>query len=223
MNIVSAEDIKHGNNTYLIYGAPGMGKTTTTKFIPGKKLVIDVDRTSHVLKGEKDIDIVKLSNTETWEDWQKLVLDLTTNYKGKYDAIIIDNVSELERCILANLGRIGKNGGVPAQGDYQKMQFRIVDSIRYLKNMDCNLVILAWEMTEKWEENGQAWNRAYPQVNAKIINNLCGLCDVVARLSINSKGERGLYLTPTPSVYAKNQLDSRQGCGQHELFATVSE
>ncbi|WP_040596755.1 AAA family ATPase, partial [Parvimonas micra] len=61
MQIVHADEIQKTQNTYLIYGPPGMGKTTSIKFFPGKTLVLDVDRTSKVLKGEKNIDITYVS------------------------------------------------------------------------------------------------------------------------------------------------------------------
>jgi len=38
-------------------------------------------------------------------------------------------------------------------------------------------------------------------------------------LTISPKsGERGFQLMPTDSVFAKNQLDSRKGCLQADLF-----
>ena len=48
MKIVKATDIKTDKGTYLIYGAPGKGKTTSVKFFPGKTLVLDIDRTSRL-------------------------------------------------------------------------------------------------------------------------------------------------------------------------------
>ena len=37
-------------------------------------------------------------------------------------------------------------------------------------------------------------------------------------MAINSEGERGFILTATNSTFAKNQLDNRKGCLQHELI-----
>lgn len=119
IEIKRAKDIKTAKGTYLIYGPPGMGKTTSLKFLPGKTLVLDVDRTSKVLRGSDNIDIIEVDNIDTWDFWEKLIVELCQNYKGKYDNICVDNVSELERCILSDLGSKGKNKGVPTQGDYQ--------------------------------------------------------------------------------------------------------
>lgn len=219
LNITNAADIKTTKGTYLIYGPPGMGKTTALKYLPGKTLVLDVDRTSKVLKGCKNIDIVQVDNINTWDFWEKLIIELYENYRGKYDNIAVDNVSELERCILSDLGSQGKNKGVPSQGDYQYMQFRLVNSLRYMKNLDMNIIWTAWEITDSFQDaNGQYYNRAFPQINHKIMNNVLGLCDVVGKLAINSEGQRGFILTASNSTYAKNQLDDRKGCLQHELI-----
>ena len=91
------------------------------------------------------------------------------------------------------------------------MQFYIVDSIRFLKELGKNIVLTAWETSDVWiSEDGTQFNRAYPLVSGKILNNVMGLCDVVARLVYNEKTEkRGFYLQPTPSVFAKNQIDAQ--------------
>lgn len=224
MDIKPATEIVSTKGTYLIYGAPGMGKTSLVKFLPGHTLVLDVDRTTRVLKGQSDVDIVQIDNIHTWKDWEETVLDLTKNYVGFYDNIVVDNISELERCLLSDLGSQGKNKGVPAQGDYQYMQFRMVNSLRHLKTVNANIILTAWETTDLYtDSSGQQWNRSYPQLNGKILNNICGLCDVVGKMAINSEGNRGIVLTAGNSVYAKNQLDDRKGCLQSELILDATE
>lgn len=219
MKIVSAKEIARGPMTALLYGAPGMGKTTTIKFLPGKTLVFDVDRTTRVLQGCENIDICYVDNRNTWDEWKALLSDVVEHYKGKYDNIVVDNISELERCILSDLGSKGKNNGVPAQADYQYMQFKLVSSLRYLKSMGCNVIWTAWETTDLYTTpEGQTFNRAYPQINGKIMNNICGLCDIVGRIRINGEGKRGYTFTATNGVYAKNQYDARPGCLQEELL-----
>lgn len=219
LEITNAEDIKAPRGTYLIYGPPGMGKTSSVKYFAGKTLVLDVDRTTQVLRGCKNIDILEIDNIKAWDDWQKTIIDLHKNYKGKYDNIVVDNISELERCLLSDLGSKGKNQGVPSQGNYQQMQFRLANSLRYMKEMDCNIIWTAWEDTDQYTSSeGQQFNRSYPQLNRKILNNILGLCSVVAKLTINTEGKRGFVMSATNSIYAKNQIDDRKGCLQSELI-----
>lgn len=219
MILTNAKDISRGNMTALLYGQPGMGKTTTIKYLPGKTLVFDVDRTTRVLSGCANIDICYVDNRETWSNWRELLTEVVEKYNGKYDNYVVDNISELERCILSDLGRKGKNNGVPAQADYQYMQFQMVNSLRYMKNLGGNLIWTAWETTDLFTTpEGQTFNRAYPQINSKILNNVCGLCDVVGRIIINAEGKRGYTFSATNGVYAKNQYDDRKGCLQEELI-----
>lgn len=220
LNIKKAEDIKDSKGTYLVYGNPGMGKTSLVKFLPGKSLLLDVDRTSRVLHGEKDIDIVEVDNINTWKGFGDITASLNKMDLSKYDNLILDNISELERCMLANLGRDGKNNRVPGIQHYQQVQFFLMDSIRFLKSLGLNVFILAWETTDLWTtESGQQFNRAYPQISRKILNNLMGLCDVVGRIVYEPKTEkRGIFLQPTEQIFAKNQLDDRKGCLQEDLI-----
>lgn len=220
LQITNGADLKNDIATYLIYGAPGMGKTSTVKFFPGKSLVLDVDRTTRVLKGEKNIDISYVDNQDTWKEWGQLVKTLASMDLSQYDNVVLDNISELERCMLANLGREGKNNRVPGIQNYQQVQFFLIDSVRFLKTLGKNIVITAWETTDLWTtEDGQQFNRSYPQISPKIMTNFMGLCDVVGRLVYNAKTEnRGFYLQPTNSVFAKNQIDNRKFCLQEELM-----
>ena len=87
--------------------------------------------------------IQQIDNINTFEDWTNVLRELGEMKKsGQLDAaniktIAVDNISELERCILSDLGAKGKNKGVPAMADYQYMQFKLVNSLRYMKQLGC--------------------------------------------------------------------------------------
>lgn len=228
LKIISAKDITEPVHTYLIYANPGMGKTTALKFIPGKKLVIDVDKSSSVLEGEDNIGIVEVDTYDVWDDWMKTVKTLLTEPESHkdYDVIVIDNISELFRSTLTNLGRMGKNNRVPSQADYQRVDFTILDSLRALQNLNKTLVFTAWETTDNYQhESGQSFTRSMPDIRPKILNNFLGLCDVVGRLVITEDAEgnekRGFILQPNNSTYAKNRLSDAKGCKVEALFKST--
>lgn len=228
LEIKHATDLDYGSSTYLIYGQQGSGKTTSISYIPGKTLVIDIDHSSKVLKGKKNIDVVSVDSSSMWEEWIKTISELITNdsYAKTYDTIAVDNVSELFRACLENLGAKGKNDGVPSMADYQKVDYIILRSIRGLNQLPVRKVFTAWEKTDLWTaESGQQFNRRYPDLRQTISDNFMGLCDVIAYLTSSTDDagniKRGFILQPSNSITAKNRLDDRAGCLVDELVKDV--
>lgn len=221
-NITSAKDIQTDKATYLIYAKPGTGKTHTLNFLPGRTLYINVDKSERPLKGNEDVDILEFNTHEAWKEWGELMKWLADNKEilNQYDTIAIDNISELFRSMLANLGRNGKNERVPEMSHYQRVDFFTIDSLRFLQSLKKRLVFLAWETNyENYTPAGQQITQAVPDIRKTIRDNVAGLCQVVARLVFNEKsGKRGFILMPSNNVFAKNQLDNREHCLQEDLF-----
>ena len=220
--------------TALLYCAPGVGKSTALGIIgeksKGKTLVLDVDRTfvptmakDEVVHDFSKFEVLQVDNINTWTDWTKKLTDLkAAKEAGKlteYENICVDNISELERCILSDLGRQGKNKGVPAQADYQYMQFKLMDSLRFMKSLGLNVIWTAWETTEDYVTlDGTCYTRSYPKISKKIVDNVCGLCEIVGKIIVNKDGERGVVMEATQNIYAKNQIDTRKICNVKEFI-----
>ena len=220
--------------TALLYCAPGVGKSTALGLIgeksKGKTLVLDVDRTfvptmakDEVVHDFSKFEVLQVDNINTWTDWTKKLTDLkAAKEAGKlteYENICVDNISELERCILSDLGRQGKNKGVPAQADYQYMQFKVMDSLRFMKSLGLNVIWTAWETTEDYVTlDGTCYTRSYPKISKKIVDNVCGLCEIVGKIIVNKDGERGVVMEATQNIYAKNQIDTRKICNVKEFI-----
>ncbi|MFB3231462.1 AAA family ATPase [Staphylococcus pseudintermedius] len=226
-NISSAKDITTDKSTYLIYGKPGSGKTHTLNFLPGKTLYVNVDKSERPLKGNDNIDILNFNSHEAWSEWGDLMKWFADNKQvlNNYDTIVIDNLSELFRSMLSNLGRAGKNNRVPEMSHYQRVDFFTIDSLRFLQSLGKRLVFLAWETNyDFYTPAGQQITQSVPDIRKTIRDNVAGLCQVVARLIVNKEsGKRGFILMPTNNVFAKNQLDDREHCLQDELFNVGEE
>ncbi|MCE5728880.1 AAA family ATPase [Staphylococcus pseudintermedius] len=221
-NITSAKDITIDKSTYLIYGKPGSGKTHTLNYLPGKTLYVNVDKSERPLQGNENIDILNFNSHEAWSEWGDLMKWFAENKQtlNNYDTIVIDNLSELFRSMLANLGRSGKNNRVPEMAHYQRVDFFTIDSLRFLQSLGKRLVFLAWETNyDFYTPAGQQITQSVPDIRKTIRDNVAGLCQVVARLIVNKEsGKRGFILMPTNNVFAKNQLDNREHCLQEDLF-----
>ena len=223
--------------TALLYCKPGVGKSTAIGVIAeqsdGNTLVLDVDRTiqrtlakGEVVKDTSKIFVQEVDNINTFESWSNLLKEITPEWlaQNNIKTIAVDNISELERCILSDLGAKGKNKGVPAMADYQYMQFKLVNSLRYMKSWGVNVIWTAWETAEAFTHpDGTQYTRLMPKISSKIVDNICGLCDVVGWISVNKDGEHGILLEATQNIYAKNQIDMRKGCKVNEFVIKKGE
>jgi len=232
MKRITANDLPF---TALLYCKPGVGKSTAIGVIAeksaGNTLVLDVDRTimRTLAKGEivKDTSRVFVEQIEnrgrndaagikgTFVAWTDTLHEITPDFikANNITTVAVDNISELERCILADLGAQGKNKGVPAMADYQYMQFNLVNSLRHMKSWGINVVWTAWESVEQFTHPaGSQYSRLMPKISTKIVDNICGLCDVVGWIGVNKDGEHMVLMEATQNIYAKNQVDNRKAC-----------
>lgn len=237
MNVIKLDEAEvKAPITALLYCPPGVGKSTAIGLISesseGNTLVLDVDRTitrtlkkKEVVKDTSKLLVVPVENRArnikqeclgTFGSWKMLLSEeLTPDFlkENNIQNVAVDNISELERCILSDLGSQGNNKGVPAMSDYQYMQFQLVNSLRYMKGLGVNIILTAWETPEEFTHpDGTRYTRLYPKISAKIVDNICGLCDVVGKILINKEGRHGILLEATQNIYAKNQVDSRKAC-----------
>lgn len=223
--------------TALLYCKPGVGKSTAIGLIAeaseGNTLVLDVDRTitrtlakGEVVKDTSKVFVNPIDNVNTFDAWTNTLKEITPEWLAEHNikTVAVDNISELERCILSDLGAKGKNKGVPAMADYQYMQFKLVNSLRYMKSWGVNVIWTAWEDVVAFTHpDGTQYSRIMPKISTKIVDNICGLCDVVGWIGINKDGEHGILLSATQNIYAKNQIDSRQGCKVEEFIIKKEE
>ena len=215
MQILKAKDIKADKQTLFVYAPPGFGKTTLLGGLPGSTLIVDVDQGTSVLHGNANVDIVRLA--PSLSDLPELIAMLEK--KNDYQNVCIDSLSELERAMLTAYGREGKNDGAPEMGHYLKVQYKLADYCRRFRALSGNTVFTAWEeLREFVAPSGEKYTQARPLLGAKIVDLICGLCDVVGRVVISQKdGERYIQLEGSSTVVAKDRLQKRRFCKFEEL------
>lgn len=215
MNIINAKDIQHPHLTVLIYGTPGMGKTTLLGNLKGRTLIVDVDKGTSVLTGCENVDVLRLN--EDFREVPELVKQLKASCP--YNNVCLDSLSELERAILARLANTNSTG-IPTLQDYGKVNSSLMNICRQLREINANIFFTAWEQyTEVIAPSGEKYSRIEPMIRDKNMNNVVGLCDIVGRLYVDRESEeRRVWLDARPNVIAKDRVYKRRMCGFEDVI-----
>lgn len=205
--------------TAIIYGAPGSGKTINTTRIPGKTLLLSSDNSATVLKNfeRPDLTIKEVKNFKEFIDG----FEAATASK-QYDNIIVDCLTDL---IDAYIVEIRENG---FSGDIRQHYLAIYTKVKFLvrKAAFCktNCIFNCWEDSEMGElTTGEMARCVSPMLPAKIKQQVCGLCNIVGRVSsaMDKQGNRQWYFSTEAgreTVMAKDQLFLRKSCLPEQLF-----
>ena len=205
-----------------LYGQPGSGKTVNSTRLPGKTLLISSDNSALVLKNfDRPNLTVKPANG--FKAFVEAFEEATKN--KQYDNIVVDCLTDL---IDAYIVEIRENG---FSGDIRQYYLAVYTKVKYLVRKaafcDTNVVFNCWEDTETVTlPSGEVANRVSPMLPAKIKQNVCGLCSVVALVTSAVKdGEKKWYYVTegSPTCMAKDQLYMRKNCLPENVFTAPEE
>ena len=210
----------------LIYGQIGSGKTVNATTVPGKKLLIATDNSHVVLRNFKR-DSLEILPMEDYLDEKGNPVFIETLNKavdsGKYDCIIVDNISEVfDKAIL----------DYDASGQYKDMRKAYLIVYNALKRIarkaafaKCHILFTAWEDSVEipLDDKGNRGMRFQPKLPMKILDNFCGLMNIVARVqtTTDKKGDTHWYylMKGSQQRYGKDQVYCRDTCLPEEIFS----
>ena len=212
-----------GKNTskkyrWLIYGIPGVGKTTLSSFLKGKTYLLSLDDSFHRIKywqGKNDIWVI---------DPEKLIEDLEdfvrTFKPADYDNLVVDNLSNLQKLWFIEKARETRNGLDNKMQHYGEFTNWVIRFLSKLFSYDLNILLTAWEKQIKvTDPSGQEFEQYAPDLRESARDFAMGNADVVGRMIQKPKtGERGIILQGSIDTYAKNRLSNDKGCAVEDFF-----
>lgn len=201
-----------------LYGQPGSGKTVNATRLPGKSLLISSDNSAIVLKHfeRPNLTIKEAKNFKEFVDYFE---EATTS--KQYDNIIVDCLTDLIDAYIVEIRESGFTGDI--RQHYLAIYTKVKFLVRKAAFCETNVVFNCWEDAESVTlPTGEAAIRVSPMLPAKIKQQVCGLCNIVAYVTSaldNQKVKQWFYVTEGgPTVMAKDQLFLRKSCMPENAF-----
>ena len=203
----------------MIVGESGAGKTVnaTLARTPKRIKLICTDNSSIVLQNF-DRPNVDIENVSTVDAFMDAFHKSTEN--SNYSLIVVDNLSDYSDLAILEM---------EASGDFKDMRrayavlySQIKRLVREATAVNCNVIFTAWQdIVEITLPTGEHVQRVQPKLPGKILNNVCGLMNVIAHVQTAMDGDtkRWFYVTAgSPALLAKDQLYCRKSCLPEDIF-----
>ena len=205
-------------NVMCLYGPPGSGKTINSTRLPGKTLLLSSDNSARVLRNF-DRPNLTIKPVKSFKEFVDSFNEATSS--KKYDNIIVDCLTDIIDAYIVEVRVKGFSGDIRQY--YLNVYTTVKDLVRNAAYCEMNVVFNCWEdMFEKTLPSGEIVNYIAPAIPAKIRNNVCGLCNIVAYVTTaNDKqgNKQWYYITEgSPALMAKDQLYMRKNCLPEDAF-----
>jgi phage nucleotide-binding protein len=197
----------------IVYGNPGVGKTTlATTLPPEETLIINAEAGLGPLLGKGHVVFNIVQAIKDFE-FEKVVDDIyktirTSKHPFKY--IVIDNLSEIENQLILNITqRHGKD--TPALREYGDASFKMkqwIHQFRDLVYQGITVIFNAWEFPMDLRNvEGSIVTLVCPKISKSIVPVACGCVDIVGHLEVHEKtGKRWIRLRPNDQYLCKSQF-----------------
>lgn len=181
----------------LIYGQPGMGKSTLACSAP-LPVLFDFDGGCVRIRDEHQVPTVQIEN---WDQAQEALRELES-VRGEFKTVIVDTLSKMIDCIVVSICGTAQ----PKINQWGMVNAKFKAFLRGVQGLGMNLVFVAQRDVEK---DGEV-TRYVPQVRASNYKDIVCDLDVMGYMEmVNEKGREVRCITFNPSSRSegKNTAD----------------
>lgn len=179
----------------LVYGPPGVGKTTFATTAP-KPLILSLESGLQSIMN-KNVDCVDIANPSEFmeglghavkNDYKTVVIDSLTRYGEMKIHQLVAEDPDMERNSLPTIKHWGQ------------LVTSVKKTIWALQSSEINVILIALE-----KETDDCGLIKRPALTGQLSQAVSGIVDVVGYLQADQKGVRRLSVNPTAKYYAKHR------------------
>ena len=197
----------------LLYGDPGVGKTTLAAMFPDP-VFLDWDRGTHTLKNQPGFDHVRVAQPSNFSE-AKDFLRAVSKKEVECKTLVIDTMTVLQNRLLIEIAgsKHAKEPSVYDEDvntlpDFNKVTNSIYKLLWNYRELPVNLVVITHAREEKDKITEQF--KIKPDLTPKLANVVGGMMDIVGYYAMNDDkkipAKRVLTISPTRRLIAKNRI-----------------
>lgn len=180
----------------LLYGQPGIGKSTTALSMPNPVL-IDADNGIHRIAPAHRVPVLQVTS------YQEVLDVLVSNELASFETIVIDTAGKLldymSAWIIKNDPKMGRRDGALTQQGYGARKMQFINLLRTVSTMGKHLVFVAHEKEEKSGDD----KVIRPEIGGSSGGDLIKELDLVGYMEAVARN-RTISFSPCDKYYAKN-------------------
>lgn len=176
LNIEALTERKKTLNV-MIYGEPGVGKTTFASTAPRPMLWLEAEGGTHSIADTEGIDIVKVSGLDSYRE----VLSFLYENPDKYKTVVIDSLTETQAAILKEIMQnvakddFSRNEFMPQFAEWGQVTGQMRAIARAFRDLPMHSVITALVREDKDELTGKT--RIKPRLTPALAEELPAFMD----------------------------------------------